>query len=64
MTEELKLCKDCKYNKDVYCFREDEISLVTGEMHTHFEFCNEERATWFFGCGKKGKYFEAKEKVQ
>ena len=58
----MKFCKDCKHYAFEFCQRSavQHINLVSGgKTLDGVRICSEERAS-FFGCGKRGKYWEAK----
>jgi hypothetical protein len=72
MTQEIKLCKDCKFyvkKPPVHeCTRMNkEINLVTGESYGYSLDANKEREfdrlstqSVYNHCGKEGKYWEEK----
>lgn len=67
--EEVKLCKDCKHCTvvlaTIWCDRPTGRNrLSDGSPEVLCARAEDERNAWFFGCGKKAKYFEAKEETQ
>ena len=38
--------------------------MVYGKRYTKIRKCSKERKRWFFGCGKKARNFESKNKVK
>lgn len=62
----MKLCTDCKhYRMPEYCWRSvvQSVELVNGKkMVNGLRLCVEERGAFLgiFGCGKAGRFWEAK----
>jgi hypothetical protein len=71
----LKLCKNCVYmtkgrwtfggihraveRNTELCTRKQDIELVNGSP-INIQPCSLERSAWFFGCGRKGKYYQGR----
>ncbi len=62
----LKLCRDCRYQRDRYClFFGGKLytDIVTGEQGVDRQFCSTERENnRQDSCGPEAKYFEPKKK--